>query len=196
MGNMDSLDLILTVAAFIVGIMLLTGHGDIFMKGGNADVRKKLYDEKKMAILEYGIGGNEVKVDTSEAIANIPENRSLIVEQLTADEPVTPEAVKGLSTIEEVFAHFLPNIDVEFENEEGQPVKENFRFSSVADFSVKNMTQNSPFLHKLDTEKTFYEGMVTQLRSNKVLQRVLENPESKKAFISALEALSNELKTE
>ena len=24
-----------------------------------------------MAILEYGIGGNEVKVDTSEAIANI-----------------------------------------------------------------------------------------------------------------------------
>ena len=85
---------------------------------------------------------------------------------------------------------------VEFENEEGQPIKENFRFSSVADFSVKNMTQNSPFLHKLDTEKTFYEGMVTQLRSNKVLQRVLENPESKKAFISALEALSNELKTE
>lgn len=52
-----------------------------------------------MAILEYGIGGNEVKVDTSEAIANIPENRSLIVEQLTADEPITPEAVKGLSTI-------------------------------------------------------------------------------------------------
>ena len=95
-----------------------------------------------------------------------------------------------------MFAHFLPNIDVEFENEEGQPVKENFRFSSVADSSVKNMTQNSPFLHKLDTEKTFYEGMVTQLRSNKVLQRVLENPESKKAFISALEALSNELKTE
>lgn len=53
MGNMDSLDLILTVAAFIVGIMLLTGHGDIFMKGGNADVRKKLYDEKKM---EKGCG--------------------------------------------------------------------------------------------------------------------------------------------
>ena len=50
MGNMDSLDLILTVAAFIVGIMLLTGHGDIFMKGGNADVRKKLYVEKMMAL--------------------------------------------------------------------------------------------------------------------------------------------------
>ena len=29
--------------------MLLTGHGDIFLKGGNADIRKKLYDEEKMA---------------------------------------------------------------------------------------------------------------------------------------------------
>ena len=53
MGSMDSLDLILTVAAFVIGIMLLTGHGEIFMKGGNADVRKKLYDEKKM---EKGCG--------------------------------------------------------------------------------------------------------------------------------------------
>ena len=47
--NMDSLSLILTIAAFIVGIMLLTGHGDIFLKGGNADIRKKLYDEEKIA---------------------------------------------------------------------------------------------------------------------------------------------------
>lgn len=149
-----------------------------------------------MAILEYGIGGNEVKTDASESIANIPENRSLIVEQLTADEPVIPQSAKGLSTIEEVFEHFSPNIDIEFENEEGQPVKENFSFKTVADFSVKNMTRNSPFLHTLDTQKTFYEGLVTQLRSNKVLQRVLENPESKKAFISALEALKDELTTE
>ena len=37
--NFDSLNIILTIAAFIVGIMLLTGHGDIFLKG----------DEEKMA---------------------------------------------------------------------------------------------------------------------------------------------------
>ena len=45
--NMDSLSLILTVAAFIVGIMLLTGHGEIFMKGGNADVRKSFMTKRK-----------------------------------------------------------------------------------------------------------------------------------------------------
>lgn len=30
--NMDSFDLILTVAALVMGVMLLTGHGDILMK--------------------------------------------------------------------------------------------------------------------------------------------------------------------
>lgn len=149
-----------------------------------------------MAILDYGIGGNEVKIDSSEAIANIPENRSLIVEQLTSDEPVTPEAVKGLSTVEEVFEHFSPNVDVEFENEQGQPVKENFSFKTVADFSVKNMTENSEFLKDLAMEKDFFEGLIKQLRSNKVLQRVLENAESKEAFIAALKELKSELKTQ
>ena len=41
-------DFILAGAAIIVGIMLLTGHGDIFMKGGNTQLRKAKYDEKAL----------------------------------------------------------------------------------------------------------------------------------------------------
>ena len=41
-------DLFLTAAALIIGIMILTGHGDFFLKGGNADLRKKKYDETKL----------------------------------------------------------------------------------------------------------------------------------------------------
>ena len=149
-----------------------------------------------MAILEYEIGGNEVKIDASEGIANLPDNRSLVVEQLTAEEPVQPEAVYKLNTIEDVFAHFQPHVDIEFENEEGQPVPENLRFSNVGDFSVKNMTQQSAFLNKLDQEKDFYEGLIKQLRSNKVLQRALADPESKAAFIAALESVRQELDVE
>ena len=48
---MDSFDLILTVAALVMGVMLLTGHGDILMKGGNATERKRLYDEKKIQLI-------------------------------------------------------------------------------------------------------------------------------------------------
>lgn len=39
---------ILTIAAVVIGVMLLTGHGAIFMKGGNTQARAKKYDEKKM----------------------------------------------------------------------------------------------------------------------------------------------------
>lgn len=41
-------DMILTIAALVVGVMMVTGHGELFMKGGNAELRKKIYDEKKM----------------------------------------------------------------------------------------------------------------------------------------------------
>lgn len=44
----QSFSLILTVAALVIGVMLLTGHGSVFMKGGNTQARAKKYDEKKM----------------------------------------------------------------------------------------------------------------------------------------------------
>ncbi|MDR2474372.1 MAG: hypothetical protein LBD45_00805 [Bacteroidales bacterium] len=144
-------------------------------------------------IQEYGIGGNEVKIEASEAIAAIPENRTLLVEKLTADEPVNPEAVTGLTTVEQVFEHYKPQKEVEFQNEEGQPVKETLYFNNVGDFAVKNLTEQSPFLKATATEKDFYENLTKQLRSNKVLQRALENPESKQAFIAALQEMAAEL---
>lgn len=148
-----------------------------------------------MAMFEYGVGGNEVKIDASEAIADIPFNRTLLVEKLTAEDPIHPEKVEGLTTIEDVFQHFKPSIDVEFENEEGQDVKENFRFNSVADFLVKNMTQNSPFLKDLNSQKAFYEKTIKQLRSNKILQRALQNGDTKAAFVEALQGLLAELES-
>ena len=50
-----------------------------------------------MDLGNYGIGGNEVKIDASEGIAEIPQNRTLLVEQLTKDEPVAPEVITGLT---------------------------------------------------------------------------------------------------
>ena len=144
-------------------------------------------------IQEYGIGGNEVKIDASESIAAIPENRTLLVEKLTSEEPVQPELIAGLTNIDQVFEHYKPQIDIQFENEEGQSVDETFHFKNVGDFSVKNMTSQSDFLNRLNTEKDFFEGLSKQLRSNKVLQRALENPEAKQAFITSLNEILNEL---
>lgn len=153
--------------------------------------KKKAVD---MGIMNYEIGGNEVKVNASEGIADIPQNRTMFVGMLTSEEPISPEAVGDLKTVEEVYAKFQPNVDVEFENMDGQTVKENFRFTNTVDFQVKKMTENSPFLGSLAIKKEFYEKLVKQLRTNKVLQKALENAESRQAMVQALTQLKNELK--
>ena len=94
-----------------------------------------------------------MKIDASEGIAEIPQNRTLLVEQLTKDEPVAPEVVAGLTNIDEVFAHFRPEIDIEFADADGAPVEENFRFHNVGDFSVRKMTEQSSFLSGLNAVK-------------------------------------------
>ena len=72
-----------------------------------------------MAVYNYGVGGNEVKVDANEAIQNIQENRTLLVSQLTSDEPFVPEVVRGMKTVDDVFRHFQPTISIQHDTEEG-----------------------------------------------------------------------------
>jgi hypothetical protein len=146
-----------------------------------------------MAMFEYGIGGNVEKIDASEAIADIPHNRTLLVEKLTADDPIHPEKVEKLETIEAVFGHFKPNIDVDFEDADGQEVTENFRFKTVADFLINNMTKSSPFLNGLDNQKAFYNKMLKQLRTNKIMQRALQNADGREAFVEVLQLLLAEM---
>jgi hypothetical protein len=169
--------------------MPLRGYGSIAVRQCAGGTLRS----KKVMINQYEIGGNEVRIDASEAIAAIPENRTLLVEKLTAEEPINPEVVTGLTSIEEVFAHYQPQIDMSFQNEDGQAVNEHFHFAHVGDFAVKNLTAQSPFLKKTSTEKEFYETLIKQLRSNKILQRALENPELKQAFIDSLLSIVSEL---
>ena len=107
--------------------------------------------------------------------------------------PGVPEIVDHLYTIEDVFKYFDPNIDVNFLDKEGQDVTENFQFSNVGDFSVKSMTQRSPFLNNLSIRKEFYEKVVKQLRSNKVLQRVIANNDTKAAMLIILKELKKQV---
>lgn len=45
----QSLDIVLTVGAIIIGLMLITGNGGMFLRGGNEQLRRERYDEEKMA---------------------------------------------------------------------------------------------------------------------------------------------------
>lgn len=146
-----------------------------------------------MATYNYGIGGTEVKQDASESIADIPQNRTMFVQKLTDTDPVKPEAVEGLTTVEEVFAHFKPEVGVSLENEEGAEVQENLRFANLGDFSIKNITAQSKYLNQLNGDLEQYQKIVKQLKSNKLLKTVMENPELKNAFMDGLKAMIQDL---
>lgn len=147
-----------------------------------------------MSMYNYGIGGNEVKVDANEAIAEIPSNRTLFVQKLTNEAPVAPEAVYDLKTIEEVFDKFKPKLNLEFTDSEGSETKEEMKFKNLGDFGPKAIKQNSEFLSKLDIEKDQYNKIARQLSSNRALKKALENPESREEMIKMLEASLQEIK--
>jgi predicted component of type VI protein secretion system len=144
-------------------------------------------------MFNYGIGGQEVPKDASEGIAEIPMNRTLMIEKLTADDPVKPQITDGLKTIDEVFANYKPQVNVEFQKEDGSSQEENLNFSNLGDFGSKGITNQSTFLRDLDLKKTEFAKIIKQLKSNKVLKTVLDNPDSKAAFIQALQAMAQEI---
>ena len=146
-----------------------------------------------MSMYNYGIGGNEVKKDASEAISNIPSNRTLLIQKLTNETPVSPEAVYKLETVEQVFEKFAPKIDLEFQDENGSDVKETMNFKNLGDFNPKAMKENSQFLNKLNVEKEQNTKITRQLTSNRALKKALDNPDTRAAIIETLEASLAEL---
>nr|WP_255493618.1 hypothetical protein [Myroides sp. WP-1] len=146
-----------------------------------------------MTMFNYGVGGNEVKVDANEAIQEIQGNKSLLVAKLTTEDTVSPEIVTGLKTVEEVFNYYAPTMEVEHETPEGLTVKEEFRFKNLGDFTPKKMVENSPFLKGLKVDEEQYNKIVKQLRVNKVLRKMLEDDAAKSEFAETLRIIAKEL---
>jgi hypothetical protein len=141
----------------------------------------------------YELGGTEVKGDASEAILEIPQNRTLLIEKLTANPPVKPEIKEGLTNVEQVFEHFKPKIGVDFEDSAGVTKRETLSFTNLGDFGIKGITAQSMFLQELTSQKELYLKIIKQLKSNKLLRKALENAESKTALLNAIYALVKEL---
>ena len=128
-----------------------------------------------------------------EGFVEISPNKTLFIQKLTSEDPISPEIVPGLQTVEQVFDYFKPNCDVELDKEDGSTTKENFRFSGLGDFDIKNVTIQSSYLRNLSVENDAYIKTIKQLKTNKSLRNVIENPATRNAFIAALNALVAEL---
>lgn len=146
-----------------------------------------------MAIEKYSIGGSVVETEAFEAFADIPQNRVLLAEKFTVDTPIKPEIVQGLTNIEQVFAHFQPHVEVEFETEEGTMRKEKMQFKNLGDFGIKGITPQSSLLNELTLKREQYQKIIRQLKTNKLLKQALADQGHKENLIAALNALVSEL---
>jgi len=142
---------------------------------------------------KYSIGGTVVETEAFEAFADIPQNRVLLAEKLTATTPVKPEIVEGLTTVEEVFGHFQPRVDMAFETEDGVTRRETLHFRNLGDFGIKGITAQSNFLNDLTMKKEQYQKIIKQLKTNKLLKQALADPAFKRSFLDSLHALIAEL---
>lgn len=152
------------------------------------------YQSKLDSMAKKTVITRVLDVETSEAIVEFPQNRALMVEQLTDDPPARAEIVKNLRTMDDVFQHFKPKVNVEFEDQQGQTKKETLSFHELRDFELEGLMKKSEFLKELGLLKESYEKIEKQLRTNKVLRDALSDPDSRNALINSMQALLKELR--
>jgi len=139
------------------------------------------------------IGGDLVKEKGVEAIKDLQENRTMIVQKLTQSPPSKPEVVDGLKSIEEVFEHYKPSAEVRFKDQEGGSVSEDLKFKSLADFSLNGLTENSDFLRNLNAQSEAYKLILRELKGNNRLKKAISDEGGKAALVKALMAVVKEL---
>lgn len=142
----------------------------------------------------YGIGGTEVKLDANEAIVEISHNRTLFAEKLTQQTPVKPEIVQGLTSVEDVFEHYKPTVNMLYHDADGRTIPENLEFHNLGDFGVKGITSQSKFLNDLSTEKEQYLRIMKHLKTNKILKAALADPAAREALLGSIRELLADLK--
>jgi len=139
------------------------------------------------------IGGEIVKQKGVEAIKDLTENRTMIVQKLTQTPPAKPEIVQDLKNIEDVFKQFKPKADISFKDKEGSSISEELSFNSLADFGLKGLTQNSNFLGNLKIQTDTYQQILRELKGNNRLKKVIATESGKTALVKAMMAIIKEL---
>ena len=127
-----------------------------------------------------------------EKIEALPPSRTLYVSAFNSNPEM--DKVTGLETMDDVFEHFQPSVEAEFQDEEGAPVFETISFGRMKDFSPDGMIEQSPFLKELSNKEYNYDRFYKNLKNNRQLQKVLTDPAQRDAYLSALRSMITELK--
>ena len=133
-------------------------------------------------------------LEAVDGVIEFPQDKTLYVEQFTDNPPLKPVEVFKPKTLSEVFDHYRPEKKgVKMTTQDGQTVKENFKFTSVNDFDDKNLIEQSNYLKSQQEAVDAYKNIEQQLMKNKILKRAIADDETRQNLVSALQALLAEL---
>ena len=134
--------------------------------------------------------------ETGGKVNAISQNKTLYIGQFT-DNVNEPELFQEAETIEDVFEKFKPNINVEFQSEDGSSVEENLAFHNMKDFEVNNgsgqMVQNSSYLLSVKNNIDANAKMRKNIEQNKRLRDLIGNTESREELRNVLQNLLDEI---
>ena len=133
-----------------------------------------------------------VDIDVGAGVTIIPDNNTLMLEQLTDKVPKKPEA-KEFRKLEEVFDYYQPETEITFENEKGVPFKETLKFENLGEFGTKGLSKKSEFLKDLKNKKEVYERFIDTVKKNPILRGALSDGDAKEQIIKGLQAMMSEL---
>ena len=129
----------------------------------------------------------------------ISQNKTLYIGQFT-DAVNEPEVFQDATNINAVFEKFKPNVNVEFQDENGDTIEENLAFNEMSDFDSNcgngKLVTNSSFLVDVKSNIDINAKMKKQIEQSKRLRDILGDKQSKEELRNVLQGLMDELDNE
>jgi len=139
----------------------------------------------------------DLEEDPGAKVNAIDANKTLIIDQYTSEAPVEAELFQDAKTMKDVFEHFKPSVDVEFENAEGEIIPETLHFNEMKDFDVgggkDNLVMNSPYLSNIKIHADNTGKVRKQLEQNTKLRNILKDAQAREDLKALLQNMLDEL---
>ncbi|MCH5242093.1 MAG: hypothetical protein J1F67_06685 [Muribaculaceae bacterium] len=136
--------------------------------------------------------------ESSAKVNPIDNNKTLFIDQFTADiDPGNPEFVEDIQNINDAFAHFKPQVEVTFTDEEGGAVDETLHFSEIRDFEANGgkgrLVENSPFLSGVKDKIDVNTKIRKSIEQNRKLRDILKDPKYREELKEVFESMLADL---
>lgn len=135
--------------------------------------------------------------DLGAKVTEFDANKTLFINQFTAEATGEPELVEGARTMSDVFNHFKPSVEVELKDINGGSIVETLHFNEMKDFDVNggkgNLVMNSKVLSEIKTHADMAGKVRKQMEQSSRLKEILKDAGSKEELKTVLQSMLDEL---